>query len=508
MGFDSSMMNALNILPSYTEYFHLTTATLSLNTAATWMGGGIVSLFYGMIVDRVGRKKALIGAAAFTVCAAILQAAAQNIGMFVAARILLGMGMGASTVSGPTYLAETLPPRFRALGLGVFFTFFYVGGLLSAGVTYKTAQYHSTWAWRLPSALQGVFSLISMLIFPFVPESPRWLIYRDRHEDALESLALTQADGRKDDPIVLAQYAEITDTIRFEKEAGKTVSLLTMIKTPSSRKRMMLALSVAVCAILSGNNFVSYYLSLMLNNAGIKDTTTQLEIVSPGYNNQQNILNMALTSLQIHQNIILNAWCLVIALLGTFLSDHIGRKPQALISTALLTIFLFCVGALTKVYGTSENKSGVYGTVAAIFLFQGSFSFAWTPLTVLYPPEVLNYPIRANGMGVYGVLTKGCGLLTTFAFPYALKTIGWKMYMINGAWDALELAFVAYFWVETKGKTLEEIDELFDGQKHSNVPDLSVIREGKADMREVLVGLERTQINPKSPGIETSNAKE
>lgn len=208
-----------------------------------------------------------------------------------------------------------------------------------------------------------------MLIFPFVPESPRWLIYRDRHEDALESLALTQADGRKDDPIVLAQYAEITDTIRFEKEAGKTVSLLTMIKTPSSRKRMMLALSVAVCAILSGkstvqthgqspyvkrylsltgNNFVSYYLSLMLNNAGIKDTTTQLEIVSPGYNNQQNILNMALTSLQIHQNIILNAWCLVIALLGTFLSDHIGRKPQALISTALLTIFLFCVGALTK----------------------------------------------------------------------------------------------------------------------------------------------------------------
>lgn len=287
------------------------------------MGGGIVSLFYGMVVDRIGRKRALIGAAAFTICAAILQAAAQNIGMFVAARILLGMGMGASTVSGPTYLAETLSPRIRALGLGVFFTFFYVGesreemrvgwapfltgagGLLSAGVTYKTAHYHSTWAWRLPSALQGVFSLISLLIFPFVPESPRWLIYRDRHEDAIESLALTQADGKRDDPMVLIQYAEITDTIRFEKEAGKTVSPLTMVNTPSSRKRMMLALSVAVCAILSGrpsvempglipyvkailtlltgNNFVSYYLSLMLSNAGIKDATTQLEIVRLGY---------------------------------------------------------------------------------------------------------------------------------------------------------------------------------------------------------------------------------
>jgi len=86
-------------------------------------------LFYGNIVDYIGRRPALTAAAALTVCAAIIQAAAQNVGMFVTARILLGMGMGASTVSGPTYLAETLPLRWRALGLGVFFTFFYVGKL-------------------------------------------------------------------------------------------------------------------------------------------------------------------------------------------------------------------------------------------------------------------------------------------------------------------------------------------------------------------------------------------
>ncbi|KAJ9131239.1 MFS sugar transporter-like protein [Pleurostoma richardsiae] len=485
MGFDSSMMNALNILPSYTDYFHLTTATLSLNTAATWMGGGIVCLFYGNIVDYIGRRPALTAAAALTVCAAIIQAAAQNVGMFVTARILLGMGMGASTVSGPTYLAETLPLRWRALGLGVFFTFFYVGGLLSAGVTYKTAQYDSTWAWRLPSALQGVFSVISLCIMPFLPESPRWLIHHDRHEEALEVVAATEADGNKTDVVVLAQYKEIVDTLRFEKEHGKTVSLKTMINTPSSRKRMMLALSVAICAILSGNNIASYYLSLMLDNAGITDTTTQLEI-----------------------NIILNAWCLVVAVLGTLMSDYIGRKTQALISTSLLTIFIFMVGALTKVYGTSGNTSGVYGTVAAIFLFQGSFSFAWTPLTVLYPPEVLNYPIRANGMGVYGVLTKGCGLLTTFAFPYALDAIGWKLYMINGCWDVLELAFVAFFWIETKGKTLEEIDELIDGKKHSDVPDIGVIRQGKADLGEVLVGLTPPGVDMKTASADVSTTKE
>ena len=114
----------------------------------------------------------------------------------------------------------------------------------------------------------------------------------------------------------------------------------------------------------------------MLDNAGITDTTTQLEI-----------------------NVILNAFCLVVALAGTFSVDKWGRKPTALSCTAASMIFLFIIGALTKVYGSSTNTSGVYGTVAAIFLFQGSYSFGWTPLLYLYPPEVLNYPIRANGQG-------------------------------------------------------------------------------------------------------------
>jgi MFS family permease len=121
----------------------------------------------------------------------------------------------------------------------------------------------------------------------------------------------------------------------------------------------------------------------------VTDTTTQLEI-----------------------NIILNAWCLVISLVGTAMADKLGRKALAAISTGLLTIFIFMVGALTKVYGNSTNTSGIYGTVASIFLFQGAYSFGWTPLTVLYPPEVLNYEIRSVGMGIYTFLGKSFSLLS------------------------------------------------------------------------------------------------
>jgi hypothetical protein len=184
----------------------------------------------------------------------------------------------------------------------------------------------------------------------------------------------------------------------------------------------------------------------MLTQAGVTDSTTQLEV-----------------------NIIMNAWCLVISIFGTSMANKLGRKKLAAYSTGLLTLFLFLVGALTKLYGDSTNQSGIYATVAMIFLFQGSYSFGWTPLTVLYPPEVLNYSIRSAGMGLYTFLVNGLGLMVTFAFPFALDKIGWKTYMINGAWDVLELLVVVLYWVETNGRTLEEIDGDLEPEKFPTI---------------------------------------
>ncbi len=274
------MMNALNILPSYTDYFSLTTTTLALNTSSVWLGGAIAGMFFGFVTDALGRKKAMLLAALITIFGAILQAAAQNIAMFVVARIFIGIGMNGSATAGPVYIAETLKPSWRAWGLGLFFDFYYIGGLISAGVTYGTARMASTWAWRLPSALQGLFSILCIVILPFIPESPRWLIHKGRNEEALSAIALACSNGDRDSPLVLTQYKEIIDTLQWEKEQGETLSIKETVKTPSARKRMLLSLSVAVFTMLSGNNIISYYLGTMLTNAGITDSTTQLEIVS------------------------------------------------------------------------------------------------------------------------------------------------------------------------------------------------------------------------------------
>jgi sugar porter (SP) family MFS transporter len=456
----------LNILSGYNDYFKLNTATTGLATAALYIGGVLAGLTYGQVTDTLGRRYALFWAALFTVFAVVIQAAAQNIAMFVIGRILVGYGTSASTLTGPTFVAETLPYHWRAWGLGLLNDCYYVGGIIAAGITYRTAMIdggNSTWSWRIPSAVQAIFSIMCILIIPFVPESPRWLVYKGRKEEALTVIAQAYANGDTSNPVVLAQFKEIVDTFEYEKNVGETLSLKQMVKTPVARKRVTLALSAAVFSTISGNVIVSYYLGTMLTDAGITDQTTQLQI-----------------------NIILNAWCLCCSLAGTYFCEAIGRRLTGIISTSFLTIFLFMVGGLTKKFGSSNNTSGIYGTVAVIFLFQGAYSFGWTPLLYLYPPEVLNYPIRANGMGLFTFVLNGVALLFVFSFPFAMASLGWKTYMMNASWDVLEVVYMWFYWVETKGKSLEEIDEVFEGKKHSDVPDLENIRRGKEDLGDVL----------------------
>ncbi|PVH78156.1 MFS sugar transporter-like protein [Cadophora sp. DSE1049] len=411
LGYDASMMNGLNMLPSYTSYFHLNTATMSLATSSLWIGGALAGLSYGQVTDAIGRRNSLFWAAVMTLISVAIQSGAENTATFVIGRVLVGYGTSASTLTGPTYLAETLPYHWRAWGVGLLNDCYYVGGFIAAGITYKTATFDSTWAWRIPSAVQGIFSVLCIVILPFIPESPRWLANVGRREEALTVIAQTYTNGDETAAVVLAQYQQIIDTIHYEREIGETLSLGQLFKSPVARKRIALALSVAMFSTISGNVIASYYLGTMLDNAGIVDVTDQLQI-----------------------NIALNVFCLCCALTGTYFSDLLGRRTTGIISTSLLTVFILIVGALTK--------------------------------------EVLNYPIRATGMGIFTFVLNVASLLCVFSFPFALESFGYKTYLVNGAWDVLEIFFIWSYWVETSGKTLEEIDAVMDGMNHGEAPNL------------------------------------
>lgn len=154
-------------------------------------------------------------------------------------------------------------------------------------------------------------------------------------------------------------------------------------------------------------------------------------------------------------------WCLGCSLVGTHLAASWGRKSTALLSQTLLVICLFVIGGLSKIYADDPDgasKSLVYGDVAVMFLFQGFYSIAWTPLLYLYPPEVMNYSIRANGVAfsqlgltafAYVAFSMAnsdmlifVSCVLVFVMPIGLENIGWKMYMINGSWDIVIIILI------------------------------------------------------------------
>ncbi|KAL0263029.1 hypothetical protein SLS55_002004 [Diplodia seriata] len=459
VAYDGSLMGSLNAMPAYSDYFTLTTATTSLNTASTFIGAILLSPFAALLINWRGRKCGIYVSALVQIAGTILQGAAQSIGMFIVGRLLIGAGSGLAQTSAATYVAETVPSKIRALALGLYFTCWAVGALLAAGVCYGTASMeNSTWSWRVPSLIQAVPSILAILVLLALPESPRWLAYQGRCDEALK--VLCAINGREEsEPEVQIQYQEIMENIAFEKSDGQKLGFSEVIKNKSNARRLMLAVSVPPLAMLTGSNIITFYFSTMLEQAGITDASTQLQI-----------------------NVILSAWQLVVALSGSLLAERIGRRMSALSSLGSCTLFFYMLGGLTAKYGNSTNASGIYGTIACIFLFLGAYSFGITPLTVMYQPEVLSYSIRATGMSISTVTSNACGLLVTFAFPFALDAIGWKTYMINATFNVFLWAFIAYFWVETKGLTLEEIDEIFDGTKHSDMPNLADFHAGRSDV--------------------------
>lgn len=269
------------------------------------------------------------------------------------------------------------------------------------------------------------------------PESPRWLVHNGFFEEARIVVAQTNANGDVSHPIVLTVYKEIIDTIAWEKKEGRTMSPKEIFKTPTARKRLLVGMSAGPFSCIAGNIIASYYLGSELDTAGITDSTDQLKA-----------------------NVVLNVWCLGCALAGTHLAARWGRKLTALLSQTLLVTCLFIIGGLSKMYADNPDtasKSLIYGDVAVMFLFQGFYSIAWTPLLYLYPPEIMNYSIRANGVAfsqfmlnalayvsqlLSHALLRSHSLLLVFVMPIGLENIGWKMYMINGSWDIIVIILI------------------------------------------------------------------
>jgi len=381
----------------------------------------------------------------FIVVGSIVQGAAKNRGQFIGARFLLGFGVNISASAGPAYVVEIAPPAWRGIVTGVYNTFWFIGAIPASWVTYGTGLHlpNSNNCWRIPLYLQCVFSGIVLVFALFLPESPRWLFATDRHEEALAILAKYHGEGDVNDPIVQLQIREFQESIAKDGSDKRWYDYKEVFGTRNNQWRILMVFLMAFIGQWSGNAVISYFMPNALKGAGITST------------NQQRLLSSLMTVVQF-----------IFALVGAAVVDKLGRRTMMFWGTCAFTGYFIIIAALSAQFdaatGTFPNKSMSNAVITFIYLFGVTYSITMTPMQALYPVECLKYETRAKGMALNGLFIGIAGFYNLFVTSIAQVNIGWKYYIWFVAWNALSAVIVYFVFVETKGRTLEELEEVFD----------------------------------------------
>jgi MFS family permease len=155
----------------------------------------------------------------------------------------------------PILIGELAHPRDRQVATSLYQTSWHLGAIAAAWVTFGTFDMPNEWAWRVPSLLQAVPALTTMVGVLFLPESPHWLIANGCAADAKENLVKYHADGREGDPMVELEYAEMKSVI--EADMATKTPWKALVSTPGNRRRLLLIVMLGCCSQWSGNGLVS-----------------------------------------------------------------------------------------------------------------------------------------------------------------------------------------------------------------------------------------------------------
>ncbi|KIK45376.1 hypothetical protein CY34DRAFT_542058 [Suillus luteus UH-Slu-Lm8-n1] len=445
-GLDSSMINNLQILPGWQEYFDKPEG-MRLGLVNSAHGIGILSgtPFSPYVSDLLGRRATMFIGAVVMLAGVIAQALSTTMQVFVGARVLIGLGMSFSINAAPLLISELSYPTHRGKMTSLYNSLWYSGSVISAWICLGSHDYagSSTWSWRIPSFVQAVIPVIQMVLIWFIPESPRFLMARGLESQAMRVLAQYHANGGDErDPIVTFEMAQIRHALNLERQFAFGKSYLRCFSTPGNRQRMFVIIWIAVFSQWSGNGLVSYYINIVLDRVGITQTTTKTAI-----NGGLQVFNLAS------------------ALVGMMVVDKLGRRKIFLISNiGMLTAFSMWT-VTTALFSQSGNVVAARATVPLIFIYFFFYDFAYTSMLVLYTLEILPYNIRAKGFAIMNIAMYSTNAFNSLVNPVALNTIGWKYYLFYCGWLIFELIFVMVYIVETRACTLEETATLFDGVK-------------------------------------------
>ncbi|KAL7946926.1 general substrate transporter [Trichoderma barbatum] len=453
-GYDSSLINNLLQNPWFRETYNVESSGIWAGIVASMMQiGGVAAMpFIGPAMDHFGRRSGLFLGALAIIVGTVIQGTSSTAGQFMGGRFFVGFGAIMNGASGPIYVLEINHPAYRAVMGAMYNTLYFSGAIIAAGAARGGLNTGGDASWRLITWLQCLFAGVIFVLSPWIPESPRWLYVHNKREKAVAVLTKYHGRGNPESPWVKLQLQEYEEFLNLDGSDKRWWDYRSLFQSRASVYRLCCSLWVAVCAQWAGNAVLSYFLGAVLETAGYTDPVQQANIT-----------------------LINNCQQWIFAILGACYVERLGRRPLlifAFVGCSLTWVGMSIASSLFAKSGGGLNPDGstsVGTNVAAskaslglIFIFGSIFSIGITPLQSLYPMEVFSYEMRAKGSALSTLVISAAMLLNQFAWPVALRKITWKTYIIFAIWNMLQAATIYFFIPETKGRTLEELDEVFE----------------------------------------------
>jgi MFS transporter, SP family, arabinose:H+ symporter len=496
MGFDASVISG--VIKFIEPEFNLSKIELGWAVASLTLTSTLAMMFAGPLSDKFGRRIILKYAALLYALSALLSAVAPSFIILVLARMMAGLGVGASLIIAPMYIAELSPPEKRGkmvsfnqlnivLGISVaFFTNYLIVHLSKSNAAWVGSLKIGEYNWRWMLGIEFFPAVLYFFFLLFVPQSPRWLVLKGRYDEALKILKRLGDEERAVKVINEIKESVLLDTTPKKKTPVKELFL------PALRLVLTIGIVVAVLQQITGINSVFFYAPMIFEQSGIGTDAAFIQAVLVGLTN------------------------VVFTIVAMVLIDKLGRKPLLVIgvSCIALSMFLLAFGfnqatftltdasvsklpkeiniaklspLMNKTFASDTKfKDEVAATMGSetekkyesefisvaitmnpvlilvgILGFVAAFAVSLGPVMWVLFSELFPNIIRGLAISFVGFINSAVSFLVQLIFPWELATLGSTgTFLLYGIFAFIGLLFIIKLLPETKGKSLEELESI------------------------------------------------
>jgi len=413
-GFDTAVISGTT--RDLTELYHLTPWLLGVTVTSALVGTILGSMLAGIPGDAIGRRDSLRILAVLYLVSALGCAFAWNWSALVVYRFIGGLGIGGSSVLGPMYIAELAPAKYRGRLVGMFQFNVVLGILLAYLSNYLVCLFHlgtAEWRWKFGvPALPAAFFLLMLF---GIPRSPRWLVKKRRVDEAR---AVLQQIGEENAEQELQDIVQSIDT----EHAGSDTLFTWKYRLP-----IFLAVSIGMFNQLSGINAILYYMNDIFIQAGFSKVSGDLQAVAIGGTN------------------------LLFTMIAVSVIDRVGRKTLLLIGSVGTAVSL---AGVAYIFFTHQHQGLLVWLLVGFIAF---FAFSQGAVIWVYIGEVFPNQVRAKGQSLGSFSHWFMNGVISLIFPLMAASSGAYPFVFFSAMMVLQFLVVVFFYPETKGVSLEEM---------------------------------------------------